>query len=267
MAGQFALVRFHARRDRRLLFGLFAQDGFADDAFDIGVGELHIDHETGLKPLQAGHGVQGRLAGAHEQQAAAQIGTAMLGDLLNVVGALDFVADRLLDFIYDEQRAGKLAFISENLLYHIESIKDGGCVVVLKLIADGCLGMSGRGVLGFGADQRLGKLQAEDFKGQQAILLLERGFDLGFQPRERSQRMNLACARFSGSPAARSTSWMKARRTLSMEPAPSVSAAARKPPSGRLRLLSLVSRSVISAGSVTSERAVAPSAKWVSSHR
>ena len=46
-----------------------------------------------------------------------------------------------------------------------------------------------------------------------------------------------------------------------MAPAPSVPAAARKPPSGFDRLLSSVSRLVISAGKVTSERAVAPSAK------
>ena len=84
---------------------------------------------------------------------------------------------------------------------------------------------------------------------------------LASRPDARSHSMNRACARFSGRPAARSTSWMKASRTLSIEPAPSVPAAARSPPSGLARLLSSVSMALISAGKVTSERAVAPSSK------
>ena len=51
MARQFALIGLHAGRNGSLLLRLLAQDGFAYDAFDIGVGELNAHEETGLQAL------------------------------------------------------------------------------------------------------------------------------------------------------------------------------------------------------------------------
>ena len=105
---------------------LLAQDGFADDALDIGIRKLHAHRKAGLKPLQAGRGVQRGLAGADEKKALVQLGAAMLGDFLQIHRALDLLADELLDFVHDEQRAGKLAFLAEDLLDEVERLIHGG---------------------------------------------------------------------------------------------------------------------------------------------
>ena len=73
MAGQFALIGVQALRDDRLLLRLLAEDGFADDALDIGIRKLHAHRKAGLKPLQAGRRVQRGLAGANEKKALVQL--------------------------------------------------------------------------------------------------------------------------------------------------------------------------------------------------
>ena len=161
MAGEFALIGVQAGRDGGRLLRLFAQDGLADDAFDIGVGELHLDPEPGLEALQAGHGVQGGLAGAHEQQSAAEIGAAVLGDFLNVVGSVDLLADELLDLVHHEQGAGEMPLLAENLPHDVQGIVHRGGVVVLELIPDRGLSIGGGGILGLGTDQRLGEGHGE----------------------------------------------------------------------------------------------------------
>ena len=99
-----------------------------------------------------------------------EIGAAVLGDFLHVVGALDLLADELLDLVHDEQGAGELPLLAENLLHDVERIVNRGRVVVLELIADGGLGIGGGGIFGLGTDQRLGEghgeLQAERLHGQ-----------------------------------------------------------------------------------------------------
>ena len=54
MTRQFTLIGLHAGRNGGLLLRLLAQDGFADDAFDIGIGELDAHRKAGLKSLQVG---------------------------------------------------------------------------------------------------------------------------------------------------------------------------------------------------------------------
>jgi len=100
------------------VLGLLAQHGLADDALDIGVRQLHLDGEAGLQAFAV---PAWRCAGpdwpvAHQQQSAAQIGADVVGNLLHIVGALHLVADELLDLVDDEQRAGHLPVLAEDLL-------------------------------------------------------------------------------------------------------------------------------------------------------
>ena len=95
---------------------LFAEDRLADDTLDIGIRKLHAHSKAGLKPLQAGRGIQRGLASADEKKALVQLRAAMFRDFLQIHRALDFLADELLDFVHDEQRAGKVAFLTEDLL-------------------------------------------------------------------------------------------------------------------------------------------------------
>lgn len=187
MAGQLTLVGSHALGNGGLLLRLLAQDGFTDDAFDIGVGELRLDREARLKSLQGGCStVQRGLAGANQKQAAAKIGADMLGDFLNVICSLNLIADELLYLVNDQQRAGELPALSKNLLHHVERIANRGGIVVLELIPDGRLSVGGAGIFGLGTDQRFSQrdrqLQAANFLSKFTLLLLERRLDLGFQP-------------------------------------------------------------------------------------
>ena len=140
-----------------------------------------------MQALQRRRGVvQRRLAGAHQQQPAVQIGADVFGDLLHVVGALHLVADELLDLVDDQQRAGQLAVVAKNLFDDFQSVVDGRRAVVLELFADAGLGIGRCGVLRVGGDeclgQRDGQLQAENFFGQIAALLLQCRLNLGLQP-------------------------------------------------------------------------------------
>ena len=48
VAADFALVVLHFLFDDGFVFRLFAQNSFADDAFDIGIGKLHAHSESRL---------------------------------------------------------------------------------------------------------------------------------------------------------------------------------------------------------------------------
>ena len=188
VTGQFSLVGVQASINRRFLLRLLAQDGLADDAFDIGIGKLHLDREARLQPLQGGcRAVQRGLPGADQQQSAAKISAHMLGDFLHIVRALNLFSDELLDFVDDQQRARKLAVRPEDLLDHVERIVNRRGIVVLELSPDGRLGVGGVAVFGLGNDQRLGqwhgKLEAADFLAKLAFLFFEDGRDLAFVPR------------------------------------------------------------------------------------
>ena len=126
MAGHFALIGVQALHNGGLSLRLLAEDSFADDTLDIGIRKLHRHDKAGLKSLETGSGVQRRLAGPDEQQALVQLGTAMLRDFLQVHRSLDFVANELLDFIHDKQRAGKVVFLTEDLLDEVERLRHGG---------------------------------------------------------------------------------------------------------------------------------------------
>ena len=130
--------------------------------------------------------MQRGLAGADQQQAAAEIGADMFGDFLNVVGPLDLLADELLDLVHHQQRTRQLPSMAEDLLDDGQCIVNGGGVVVLELVADGRLGVGGGGVFGLGCDERVGQghrqFQAQNFAAELAALLLQCRLDFGLQP-------------------------------------------------------------------------------------
>lgn len=51
VACKFALISLHALCEGGLLLRLFAEHRLANDALDIGVGQLNTDEETSLKAL------------------------------------------------------------------------------------------------------------------------------------------------------------------------------------------------------------------------
>jgi hypothetical protein len=88
------------------LLRLLAKNGLTNDALDVGVRQLHAHRKSSLKPLEAGCRVQRGLSGANEEKSLIELCAAMLGDLLQVHGPLDLLADELLNLVYDEQGAG-----------------------------------------------------------------------------------------------------------------------------------------------------------------
>ena len=237
MAGQFALIGVQALRDGGLVLRLLAEDRLADDTLDIGIRKLHAHSKAGLKPLQAGRSIQRGLAGADKKKALVQLRAAMLRNFLQIHRALDFLADELLNFVHDEQRAGKLAFLTEDLLEKVERLTHGGRGDIGKAGTYRLLDVGHRSVfrVGMTGVPRQGVPNNSDSatSSSKSQLFFFRAFATGAsRPEERSQSMNFAWARSSGRPADRRTSCTKASRTLSMEPAPRVPAAARKPPKG-----------------------------------
>src|SRR5436190_2102130 len=103
MAGHFTLIGVQALRDDRLLLWSLAENGLPDDALDIGIPELNGNNKARLEPLQAGRGVQCRLASPDQKKAPVQLRAAMLCDFLNVHRTLYFLADELLNFVHNEE--------------------------------------------------------------------------------------------------------------------------------------------------------------------
>ena len=183
MASQFALVGIQTLRDGCPALRLLEEDGLTNDTLDIGIRELHAHLEPGLKPLQTRRGSQRRLTGANQKKTLVQCGAAMLRDFLHIHGTLDLLADELLNFVHNEQRAGELPVGSENLRYHVECIINCRGTVLLELIPNSRLRIGDGGILRLGTDESLGEgngeLQAEDFSGKVALLPLERVLNLG----------------------------------------------------------------------------------------
>ena len=128
------------------------------------------------KPLQAGRGIQRGLAGADEKKALVQLRAAMLGDFLQIHRALDFLADELLNFVHDEQRAGEVAFLAEDLLEEVERLAHGGRGDIGKAGTNRLLDVGHRSVFRVGGQECLGKghriIQIRHFLEQIAVVLL-----------------------------------------------------------------------------------------------
>ena len=134
-------VGFERFGDGFHLLGLLGQHRLADDILDIRVGERHLDGEARLEAAQTRGSRKGGLSGAHQQQPAVHILAASLGDLLDIHGPLDLVADVLLHFVHDDQGARQFVLLAEDLADDLERLFNGGGCTRWELMADGRLGI------------------------------------------------------------------------------------------------------------------------------
>ena len=107
MARDFAEVLLHHRFDRLNAVGTLGQDHLTNDRFDVGVGQFDTDREPAFESFEVGCAGDCGLAGADEQQFAADVFAASLDRFLNVHRPLRVAADELLDFVENNQCQGK----------------------------------------------------------------------------------------------------------------------------------------------------------------
>lgn len=123
LARHFAGVFLEHALDRRGGAGLLAQQHFAGDLLDFGVGELDRDSEAVPEPLERRVPIERRLARRHEQQPAGKLGLDGLGDLGDGCGTVAGVADVLLHFVQDEDRErDSAAGVRERLLGRVHKL-------------------------------------------------------------------------------------------------------------------------------------------------
>ena len=111
--------------------------------------------------MQAGSRVQRGLTSANKQQTLIQLGATVLGDLLQIHGSLDLLANELLDFIDHQQRAGQIAVCTKDLLEDVQCLSHGWRIDVGKLSTNCRLRIGGVGIIGIGVDKGFGERQRE----------------------------------------------------------------------------------------------------------